>query len=99
MSATLPQNPVDTNRDLLLREVKYRCSYRGTLELDNICRSLLPELTTLETAELEGIRDLLLNKEGELMDWLVEGKPVPEAWQLQVALIKHYFKKNYKSHA
>lgn len=95
MAHTLPQNPEAPNRDLLLREVKYRCSYRGTLELDNVCRSLLPELDGLEDDELRAVRDLLLNKEGDLMGWLVEGQTPPEEWALSVAMVRHYFKKNH----
>ncbi|MFZ2586624.1 MAG: succinate dehydrogenase assembly factor 2 [Alphaproteobacteria bacterium] len=93
MEATLPQTAPNTNHDLLLREVTYRCSYRSTLELDNVCRSLLPVLPTLETDELEAIRNLLLNTEGDLQSWLVEGKPVPDEWQLQVAMVRYWFKK------
>ena len=96
MNATLPENPAPPNRDLLLREVRYRCSYRSTLELDNICRSLLPDLETLETSELEAIRNLLLQNENLLQRWLVEHHTPPPEWQLQVALLKHYFKKNYQ---
>jgi succinate dehydrogenase flavin-adding protein (antitoxin of CptAB toxin-antitoxin module) len=86
------QPPKDlTPRDTLLKEVKYRASFRGTLELDVVCRSLLPHLDALDDSELQAIAALLQQKEGHLMDWLVEGKPVPEEWQLVVGLVRHYF--------
>lgn len=74
--------------------MRYRASYRGTLELDLVCRPLVEHLEELDDAELAGVRDLLLNKEGLLMDWLVDGKPVPEEWRLVVALVRHYFKQS-----
>lgn len=74
--------------------MKYRCSYRGTLELDMVCRSLLPGLDGMDDSELGAIRDLLLNKEGDLMGWLVDGKAPPEQWALTVALVRHIFKKS-----
>lgn len=80
------------DRDLLLREVKYRASYRGTLELDTMCRKLLPHLDTMESEELQEIALLLQEKEGDLMAWLVEAAPVPERWRLTVGLVRHYFK-------
>jgi succinate dehydrogenase flavin-adding protein (antitoxin of CptAB toxin-antitoxin module) len=85
---------VTPNRDLLIKEVKYRCSYRGTLELDVVCRALLPALDEMDDSELLAIRDLLLNKEGDLMGWLVEGATPPEEWALTVALVRHLFKKS-----
>ena len=80
------------NRDLLLREVKYRASYRGTLELDTICRSLLPHLDELADEELAAIAALLQQGENNLMRWLVEGGDVPAEWRLQVGLVRHFFK-------
>lgn len=85
------------NRELLLKEVKYRASYRGTLELDNVCRSLLPHLDSLDDAELAAVAELLQQGENHLMSWLVEGAPVPEEWQLQVGLIRHFFKNRDKA--
>ncbi len=82
------------NRDLLLKEVRYRASYRGTLELDIICRSLLPHLDTLADDELHMVASLLQQPEGRLMDWLVEAKPAPDDWQLVVALVRHLFQHN-----
>jgi succinate dehydrogenase flavin-adding protein (antitoxin of CptAB toxin-antitoxin module) len=85
------------NRDLLLKEVRYRASYRGTLELDMVCRSLLPQLDTLADDELQMIASLLQQPEGRLMDWLVEAKPAPEEWVLAVALVRHVFKHRPKT--
>lgn len=79
-------------RELLLKEVKYRASYRGTLELDNVCRSILPHLEELSDEELAAIAELLQQGENDLMTWLVEGGQVPERWQLQVGLVRHFFK-------
>lgn len=87
---TLPEN-----RDLLIKEVRYRASYRGTLELDKVCRALLPELDTMADDELLMVRGLLQQGENHLMSWLVEGAAVPEEWQLPVALVRHIFKKNH----
>ncbi|RYG60432.1 MAG: succinate dehydrogenase assembly factor 2 [Alphaproteobacteria bacterium] len=80
------------SRELLLKEVKYRASYRGTLELDVVCRSLLPHLEELSDEELAAVAELLQQGENHLMSWLVEGKEVPEQWQLQVGLLRHFFK-------
>lgn len=79
-------------RELLLKEVKYRASYRGTLELDNVCRSILPHLESLSDEELAAVAELLQQGENHLMTWLVEGGEVPEEWQLQVGLVRHFFK-------
>ena len=79
-------------RELLLKEVKYRASYRGTLELDNVCRSILPHLESLSDEELAAVAELLQQGENHLMTWLVEGGAVPERWQLQVGLVRHFFK-------
>lgn len=80
------------SKDLLLREVKYRASYRGTLELDVVCRSLLPHLDAMSEEELQEVAALLQEKEGDLMAWIVEGAEVPERWQLTVAMVRHLFR-------
>lgn len=80
------------NRELLLKEVKYRASYRGTLELDKVCRSLLPHLDQLSDEELQAVAELLQQGENHLMSWLVEGGEVPQEWKLQVGLVRHFFK-------
>ncbi len=94
MASTLP-NPTDADKvnqhELLEREVRYRLSYRGTLELDNICRAALPQIATLGTAELTALRDFLLHKEGDLMAWLVDGLPVPADQQAPVAQLRGWF--------
>lgn len=79
-------------RELLLREVKYRASYRGTLELDLVCRRLLPHLDELGDEELAAVAALLQQREGDLMGWLVEGVTPPEEWRLVVGLVRHYFR-------
>jgi succinate dehydrogenase flavin-adding protein (antitoxin of CptAB toxin-antitoxin module) len=89
-----------TGRDLLLKEVKYRASYRGTLELDVVCRSLLPHLNGLGDEELAAVAALLQEGENDLMSWLVEGRPVPEEWRLTVGLMRFFFKnREIKDHA
>lgn len=89
-----------TERDLLLKEVKYRASYRGTLELDVVCRSLLPHLDELGDEELAAVAALLQEGENDLMSWLVENKPVPDEWRLTVGLVRHFFKtREIKDHA
>jgi succinate dehydrogenase flavin-adding protein (antitoxin of CptAB toxin-antitoxin module) len=78
----------------LSKEVRYRCSYRGTLELDTVCRSLLPHLETMTVDELTALRDLLLEPENKLMDWLVDGAHkggVPPAFAATVAQVRALF--------
>lgn len=84
------------SRDLLIREIKYRASYRGTLELDTVCRCLLSQLDTMSDADLAMVRNLLLESEGHLMDWLVEGKPVPSEWQPSVDFVRDIFKRKHE---
>jgi len=87
---TLPKlAPAD--KELLQREVCYRLSYRGTLELDHICRAALPYIPQLSDAELIALRDFLLHKEGDLMAWLVDGIPPPAAQAAMVAQLKGWF--------
>ena len=72
----------------LLREVKYRLSYRGTLELDTLCRRLLAKIDGFEETRLREIRDFLLHGENELMWWLVDGVPAPAEHAEMVKLFK-----------
>lgn len=79
-------------RDLVQREVRYRASYRGTLELDSVCRAMLPHLDTFDDAELLAVRDLLLEGENHLMAWLVERThPVPAAHAMAADLLRRLF--------
>jgi succinate dehydrogenase flavin-adding protein (antitoxin of CptAB toxin-antitoxin module) len=87
---------VTQNRELLIKEVKYRASYRGTLELDTVCRALLPKLEEFDDTELAAIAALLQEKEGDLMTWLVDGGNPPEEFALTVALVRHVFKESRK---
>ncbi|NBV54170.1 MAG: succinate dehydrogenase assembly factor 2 [Proteobacteria bacterium] len=80
------------NRELLLREVKYRASYRGTLELDTVCRSLLPHINDMADEELAALANLLQQPENRLMEWLVEGAKAPQEHQLIVQLVRYHFK-------
>lgn len=79
-------------RELLLKEVKYRASYRGTLELDVVCRSILPHMDSMSDEELAAVAELLQQGENDLMTWLVEGGEVPAERQLVVGLVRHFFK-------
>lgn len=89
-----------SSREMLLKEVKYRASYRGTLELDVVCRSLLPHLEELGDEELQAVAALLQEGENDLMGWLVEGREVPDEWRLTVGLLRHFFKnREIKDHA
>lgn len=94
MAHTLPTPAPNSNtsRDDLLREVRYRLSYRATLELDLICRAALAHIEGMETAALTTLRDFLLLREGLLMDWLVDGKPVPDEFAMLVAQLKLWLK-------
>lgn len=79
-------------RELLLKEVKYRASYRGMLELDLVCRCLVPHLDELSDEELQAIAELLQQRETELLSWLVEGGEPREEFALAVGLVRHFFK-------
>ena len=97
MLNTLNTNPQNSNhpdavRDALLREVRYRLSYRATLELDFICRAALPHTEAMSDVDLITLRDFLLLREGLLMDWLVDGKPVPPEYATLVAQLKGWLK-------
>jgi succinate dehydrogenase flavin-adding protein (antitoxin of CptAB toxin-antitoxin module) len=76
-------------RERLAREVRYRLSYRGTLELDLVCRRFLPRVEGLGIEKMEEIRDLLLEREGDLMAWLVEGKEPPAERLAAVNMLKN----------
>lgn len=78
--------------EALRKEVLYRLSYRSTLELDNVCRAVLPHVDGMEETEMRALRDFLLLPENRLQDWLVDGKPAPEEVALQVAWVKWCFK-------
>ena len=79
-------------RDLLRREVRYRASYRGTLELDSVCRAMLVHLERLTDAELLAVRDLLLEGENNLMEWLVERtSSPPERHAMAADLLRRLF--------
>jgi succinate dehydrogenase flavin-adding protein (antitoxin of CptAB toxin-antitoxin module) len=75
-------------RQALLREVKYRLSYRGTLELDTLCRRLLPKTEEMDAGQLLAVRDFLLNGENDLMACLVDNLPAPDEYQLIIKLFK-----------
>ena len=83
--------PAATRKETLLREVRYRLSYRGTLELDFICRAALPHLDALNEAELTALRDFLLHREGDLMGWLVDGQTPPADVAASVAMLRGWF--------
>lgn len=94
MEPTLNTNVANSNtqdapaRETLLREVRYRLSYRATLELDFICRAALPHTEAMSDTALLTLRDFLLLREGLLMDWLVDGKPAPEQYATLVNQLK-----------
>ncbi len=88
--ATLP-NPKPDDKELLQREVQYRLSYRGTLELDHICRAALPHLNQMSMDDLKALRDFLLHKEGDLMRWLVDKEAPPAAVAPLVAKLRDWF--------
>lgn len=89
----MPASPVlpPPTAEMLRREVRYRLSYRGTLELDCLCRAALPHIEALSPPELLALRDFLLESENDLMHWLVEGHPVPEAYAPLIAQLKGWF--------
>lgn len=78
-------------RELLLKEVAYRASYRGALELDMVCRAALPHLKDMDDATLRAVRDLLLEKEGDILGWLAEGIVPPPHRAAAVGLLRGYF--------
>jgi succinate dehydrogenase flavin-adding protein (antitoxin of CptAB toxin-antitoxin module) len=75
-------------RQLLLREVKYRLSYRSTLELNLLCQRLIPKTENMDAVQLAEVRDFLLNGENDLMAWLVDNHPVPEKYESIITLFK-----------
>src|SRR5262245_56901963 len=91
-------NAANGSRDMLLKEVKYRASYRGMLELDLVCRSILPHLDEMSDEELAAVAGLLLQRETELLSWLVEGGKPLEEFELVVGLVRHYFRLSKHSH-
>lgn len=92
MDEKISTTQMDAGRALLLKEVKYRASYRGMLELDLVCRSILPHLESMSDEELAAVASLLQQHETSLLHWLVEGaKPAPE-FELVVGLVRHMFK-------
>ncbi|MCA3243991.1 MAG: succinate dehydrogenase assembly factor 2 [Alphaproteobacteria bacterium] len=91
MNTTTLSKLTPADKELLQREVCYRLSYRGTLELDHICRAALAQVPQLSAAQLLELRDFLLHKEGDLMAWLVDGVPPPAAQAPLVAQLKGWF--------
>lgn len=89
-TATLPKLP-PADKELLQREVCYRLSYRGTLELDHICRAALAHVPQLSEIQLTELRDFLLHKEGDLMAWLVDGLAPPTDQAPMVNRLKGWF--------
>ena len=83
------------DKDLLRKEIVYRMSYRGTLELDTLCRVVLPYVTEMEEEKLLAVRDLMLEREGDLMLWLIEGGAVPPERREVVGWMKELFKKHH----
>ena len=87
MSAqSLPQTPEE--RQALLREVKYRLSYRSTLELNLLCQRMIPRVADMDAGQLRDIRDFLLNGENDLMAWLVDNLDAPEKYQSIITLFR-----------
>lgn len=63
------------------RRVLYRAHHRGTRELDLLLgRFADARLDAMDEAELTAFEHLLDAPEPLLMDWLVEGLPVAEAY-------------------
>lgn len=96
MTHTLPTN-TSPDKATLLKEVRYRLSYRGTLELDFICRAALPHLESMDEGTLTGLRDFLLYKEGDLMKWLVDGVAPPAEVEASVKQLKRWFAESVKA--
>jgi succinate dehydrogenase flavin-adding protein (antitoxin of CptAB toxin-antitoxin module) len=83
---SLTQNSEE--RQALLREVKYRLSYRSTLELNLLCQRMMPRVEDMSEVELREVRDFLLNGENDLMAWLVDNHPAPENYQSIIKLFR-----------
>ena len=101
MESLLPATPPPNiaSAQLLRREVTFRCSYRGTLELDALCRAFLPHLPTLPDAAILAVRNLLLCTEGQLMTWLIERTaPAPAEHAPAANLLRACFVHRHQPH-
>jgi succinate dehydrogenase flavin-adding protein (antitoxin of CptAB toxin-antitoxin module) len=83
---SLTQNSEE--RQALLREVKYRLSYRSTLELNLLCQRMIPRTEEMDVVQLGEIRDFLLNGENDLMAWLVDNLPAPAEYRSIIKLFR-----------
>lgn len=72
----------NAERELLIKEIVYRASRRGTKELDLLFQRFteMSFLRGLDEADLARVVALLKESEADLMRWFVEGGTVPERY-------------------
>ena len=74
-----------------LHKKAYFLSRRGLQELDIIFKPFVEErFETLSDKDKSSFLDLLQKDDVDLIDWLLNGMPVPEDLNNIVAQIKHY---------
>ena len=74
-----------------LHKKAYFLSRRGLQELDIIFKPFVEErFETLSDKDKLSFLDLLQKDDVDLIDWLLNGMPVPEDLNYIVAQIKHY---------
>ena len=74
-----------------LHKKAYFLSRRGLQELDIIFKPFIEErFETLSDKDKSSFLDLLQKDDVDLIDWLLNGMPVPEDLNNIVAQIKHY---------
>lgn len=67
--------------DLLKKEIQYRASRRGMREIDLLFRAYVTDhLDDLEEDDLNLLRDLLLEYDMHIFDWLTGEAPVPKKY-------------------
>lgn len=69
------------------KRLLYRCSYRGTKELDLILRNFINNCTV--ESELSLLEEMLEESEQSITDWLVLNESPPSKYHNLVELIKN----------
>ncbi len=76
---------MDETIDLRRKRLRYRCSHRGTRELDLIfARFADAHLSRLNPDQLDLLEALLANPDPEIYRWISGGAPVPAAFDGEI---------------
>ena len=83
---------MDETIDLRRKRLRYRCSHRGTRELDLIlARFAETHLSRLEADQLDLLEALLANPDPDIYGWISGGEPVPAAFDSDLMkLLKNF---------